>query len=72
MHEQQQYGALYLNSNLKIIIVLIMMNERGLYGGLVGGGHEYAPLKTPTQRATVVRIGRYISAFSPGPVNLLT
>ena len=71
MHEEQRYGALFLNSIIKII-VLIMMNERGLYGGLVGGGHEYAPLKTPTQRATVVGIGRYISAFFPGPLNLLT
>ena len=72
MHKEQQHGAIYLNSILKIIIVLIVMNERCLYGGLVGGGHEYAPsLNTPTQRATVVGIGRYTTTFFPPCVNLL-
>ena len=54
-----------VNTILKIIfilvLILIMMNELRLYGGLVGRPHEYAPLQTPsttpTQRATVVGIG---------------
>ena len=72
VQEEQGHGALYLNSILKIIFVLMMMNERCLYGGLVGGGYEYAPsLNTPTQRATVVGIGRYTTTFFSPCVNLL-
>ena len=54
-----------VNTSLKtivdLVLILIMMNELRLYGGLVGCPHEYAPPQTPsttpTQRATVVGIG---------------
>ena len=40
--------SIYMNIILKIIfilvLILIMMNELRLYGGLVGRPHEYAPL----------------------------